>query len=197
VLSTNSKLLRALSAVRYPLHAIIRPTSNEYPVSSIQHRVTFNHFRQYPFKKIPKSQKFLLLFSHRVTRIGNRESRTFFNPDAHVHSICGRLYVPLLSEIKFNGDSKSILRIDTERSRMYDTERSRMYENKKICLPRETCPVRCVVYYLTGVCLSLSHRGEKSVLPVLSLSALSLSNQSKCRRNLWLILTLTNYGTRA
>jgi hypothetical protein len=34
--------------------------------------------------KMAKSKKFLLLFLHRVTRIGNRESRTFFASIAHL-----------------------------------------------------------------------------------------------------------------
>ena len=36
------------------------------------------------------SKKFLLLFPHRVTRIGNRESRTFFASNAHFRPISGR-----------------------------------------------------------------------------------------------------------
>jgi hypothetical protein len=56
----------------------------------------------------------------------------FFNPNAHVHPIYGMNYIPMLYEIKFNGDSKSILRIDTERTCGELVESSRMYENKNL-----------------------------------------------------------------
>ncbi len=42
--------------------------------------------------KIEKSKKFLLLFSHRVTRIRNRESSTIFDSNAHVRPIVERQY---------------------------------------------------------------------------------------------------------
>jgi len=68
-------------------------------------------------------------------------ANAFFNQNAHLRPIIGRLYIPMLYEVK-----------------------KMLSEIKK-----SACPVRCVFHYLTGV---------------------------KIRVNPWLILTLTNYGTK-
>jgi hypothetical protein len=44
---------------------------------------------------------------------------TFFESNAHLRPIIGRLYIPMLYEIEFNGVRRSIFRIDTEQGRMY------------------------------------------------------------------------------
>jgi hypothetical protein len=51
----------------------------------------FNQMRSRLIAKIHFFKKFLLLFSHRVTRIGNRESRTFFDSNAQVRPAKGNV----------------------------------------------------------------------------------------------------------
>jgi hypothetical protein len=62
----------------------------------------FNQKRSGLRAKIHFFKKFLLLFSHQVTRIGNRESRTFFASNAQVRPINKReiLFKILLKEAK-------------------------------------------------------------------------------------------------
>ena len=62
--------------------------------------------------------------------------------------------------------------------RVYPACPVRLVRRRRMRLPRGTCPVRCAVYYLTGVCRVLSHQGISSALRYSNLYAIiwSISN---------------------